>query len=57
MNRWIPGWVLLAGALACGVCGIATAAHNRRAGKMRRLMRRAGKMMSELSSAMLHLFS
>ena len=57
MSRMIPGWVLLTGLAASFVCGTVTMMQNRRANKMRRMVRRACKTMSNLSSAVLHMFS
>lgn len=57
MNRFIPGWALWAGLAACGVLGTAAVVKKRRAGKMRRVMRSAGKTLSQMSDAMLHIFS
>ena len=57
MSRFIPGWVLLTGVVASIMCGAVTMIQNRRANRMCRMMRRACKTMSNLSSAVLHMFS
>lgn len=56
MSRMIPGWALLT-ALAFGmVCGLGAMVRNRRVNRMRRMLRRACKTMSNVSSAVLHMF-
>lgn len=57
MSRFISAWALPA-SLAVGlVCGMVSMVQNRRANKMRRTVRRACKTMSNLSSAVLHMFA
>ena len=56
MSRFISAWGLPIGLAVGLVCGMVTVAKNRRTSKMRRQLRRACKTMSELSSAVMHMF-
>ena len=56
MDRFIPGWMLWIALALAGVFGVITTAQGRRKRQMRRMVRRACKNMSNLSSAVLHMF-
>ena len=57
MNRFLPVWVLWGSLAVAGVCGMVSAMRGRRLRQMRRMLRRGGKMLSRMSSVMLHMFS
>ena len=56
MDRLIPGWMLWIALALAGVFGVVATAQGRRKKQMRRMVRRACKNMSNLSSAVLHMF-
>ena len=57
MSRFVPVlflWVTLA---VAGVCGMVSTVRTRRVKQLRRTVRRAGKMLSKMSTMVIHMFS